>query len=323
MTDGGPLQFLSEPEFRSGLLLGALASGVALVLGLWQARRRGALPLGGVALAGATLLALSDHREVPSGLVWGVVLLGLAGLTADLRWLPLPLAALLAVPGAACIAQNGELVDVHWIRVAVATGAVGFGWLVADFDRRWARDALAPVLLAVTVVGIYYCVPDTLEAHVLLGATLPIVVVAWPLPLARLGAAGAFASAGVIAWVVAEGGWGRQSSIVGGLATFGLLVLEPLTRFLRRRGWSPFDLLPTGVLRAPVAAVLHLSFVVVASRIAGAQDPTPHHKGEPLARGRVSSAVEIVGLQVAVALVAALALWVAFGRVAERREPLG
>jgi hypothetical protein len=59
------------------------------------------------------------------------------------------------------------------------------------------------VLLAITLVGLFYTVPDTGDAVVLLGVALPVAALGWPWVVARLGAGGSFAIAGLLAWVAA------------------------------------------------------------------------------------------------------------------------
>jgi hypothetical protein len=85
-------------------------------------------------------------------------------------------------------------------------------------------------LFAVTAGGVYLAVPDTELARVMLGVAIPFVLLSIPRPLSPFGPAGSAAIVGVFAWVVVVGGRGRPSSIVGGLATIGILVAEPLGR---------------------------------------------------------------------------------------------
>jgi hypothetical protein len=215
------------------------------------------------------------------------------------------MALALCALGAWAMAWHGGLQDVFWIRATTMAAAIAGGAALAVFDRRWGHRGYSPILLAVTVVGIYETVPDPGDALVLLGVALPIAVLGWPRPLLRVGSAGSFAVAGVLAWVVARGGYGRQSSIVGGIACFGLLAVEPLIRGFRRRAWSPLDLVPPGWTFAPVVAGVHLALVYTASRVAGLRANTPMAPGGPVARGGVSGAVTIVVAELTAALIVA------------------
>src|SRR5687768_11637851 len=117
MTDDGPLQFLGESEFHSGLAVSVVIATILGAIGAWR-RRGGAspMPLAGLAFAASALAALTQHRDVPGGLVAGVALVAIAGLALDGGWLPQPLAAAAALPGASLIAFSGDLMDVRWIR---------------------------------------------------------------------------------------------------------------------------------------------------------------------------------------------------------------
>lgn len=274
---------VTVPFDRTEFLIGATAGVIALALGLllaagWRSHRP--LPVGGLLLGVAAVAGLSRAETLcpgvvlPRGLVAGLMALAVAGcVVTALRVHPF-VASPLAVPGAYLIATQGELVDVRWIRIFVGAAVVIGGGLVADFDRRFRRSALAPVLVAVSAVGVFYTVPDTEEAMVLVGAALPIGLLGWPLPLASLGTAGSFVATGLLSWTVAAGGWGRQSSIVGGVACLGLLVVEPGGRLLRRAfGARVSPLVPrrSAWWGFPVVIGVHLGLVYVPSRVAGLQ----------------------------------------------------
>jgi hypothetical protein len=129
-------------------------------------------------------------------------------------------------------------------RVLVLASAVVGATLLSDFDSRWCRRGLGPVLLAVSMLGIYATVPDTEQALVLLGLALPLALTFWPWPVASLGVAGSLATTGLVVWTISAGGAGRTSSIIGGLACLGVLVLEPITRGLRADRRSALELVP-------------------------------------------------------------------------------
>ena len=90
--------------------------------------------------------------------------------------------------------------------------AAGVAVVLADFDVRWRHRGLGPVLLPVSLLGVYATVPDTEMALVALGAALPLSLLGWPVALASWGRAGAWAVAGSLVWVTASGGVGRASS---------------------------------------------------------------------------------------------------------------
>lgn len=299
---------LAGPELRAGLLAGAAALVLAMALAFaWRsAGREGPVPVVGLLIAGAGALAL--HARVsppagrlladpalPDGLAIGLIVLACAGLVADLTRWPGTAAAVLAVPGALLIAATADLVDVGWVRFTVAGMIVLGGWCVASFDARWRSPPVAPALLVVSAVGIYFTVPDTEEAMVLLGVTAPLALLGWPLGLGALGTGGSFAATGLLCWTVAAGGYGRRSSIVGGLACLGLLVVEPVARLAAGRiwqarssgrGWS-------GAVTVAALSGAHLGLVFVASRVAGL-------------RLTVGAALAIVAFEAALAVAAVL-----------------
>jgi hypothetical protein len=190
--------------------------------------------------------------------------------------------------------------------IAVVAGVAGA--LLAGFDRRWRGHGLAPLLLAVSAVGVYATVPDVEWALVVVGAALPLTLLGWPGPLApgglrgprrrdgpaqpppSLGVAGSLAAAALLAWTVAAGGAGRPGSVVGGLACLGVLAVEPLARLLDPRHRSA--LARPRVAWTALAA--HLVLVAVAARVVGRTET-------------VAAALPLAGLALAAALGVALA----------------
>lgn len=313
------LALAAEPEFALGLRYGAASLLVALPLGLvWRRWRCEPAPAGGLLLVLGFGLALHEAFGFPVEVAVSLVLLAAVGACGKAARFPGWCSVVAAAPAGWLLVTHGGLVDVDWIRIAVGVAAVVGGIAVADFDRRWASTSAGPMLLGVSVVGVYYTVPDTEEALVLLGVTLPILLLTWPVPLLRLGSAGAMVATGALTWVVAKGGFGRQSSIVGGLACLGLLALEPLSKLIRQHGWV--QLIPRYLWAAPTLATIHLAFVTMASRVAGLREPAPARPGRPLARGGVAEAVGIVAAEIAVGLLLAVVLHRSFASARSQAE---
>jgi hypothetical protein len=190
--------------------------------------------------------------------------------------------------------------------MTVVLATVVGGLLVANFDRQWRQPALGPVLLAVTVVGLYYTVPDNRELLAMMGAVLPLAGLGWPWRISSLGGAGSMAATGLLAWGIAFDGFGRQSAIVGGTACLGLMAIEPIVRWLRGSRGSPLARFPSGLSFAPLVAMVHLGLVVVAARVAGVRQPEAGRPGTELARGGVAEALAIVMVEVLIALAVGL-----------------
>ena len=147
-----------------------------------------------------------------------------------------------------------------WVVPAMVGVIVVGGLLVTDFDRR--AGGWGPVLLAVTMFGVWVTVPETQHVVVLMGAVLPIGLLGWPKPLASLGIPGAVVATGVVAWGVAVDGQGRPGAVVGGFACLGIMVVEPVVRrVIRRRATDPL-----------VVVAAHVVLVAWCSRVAGLQD---------------------------------------------------
>lgn len=316
------LEFLEDDVFWSAVGLG-LASTVLVGVAALRSRRvrstRSPLPLAGIALVAPTVIIVSDRFSLPVGVLGGLLVLGCAGILMDMRDADPAGAVLLGSVGGYLLAWHGDLVPVTWIRIVVVGTSVAGGMAFASFDRRWGGSGYPPAFFALTATGVYFTVPDPYDAIVLFGCALPVTLLGWPLPLARFGANGAFMAAGLLAWTAARDGFGRQSSIIGGVACLGLLLLEPIAR-LRHRERSALDALPRGRDRWPLALGAQLVLVAVASRVAGLQSPEPYVAGSPLWRGAVAPAVAIV---VAEAVTALLVMEVLSRRrpAASRRRP--
>ncbi len=292
---------IGRAEFAAGLRFGlaAVAVGLAVAVARREARP---LPVAGLLFAAAFAVALGRTLGLPGGLALGLVVLGGAGMAGRPR-----VALLLAILGAFLLVSGSGVALEPWARLLVGTAIVLGGWLSADLDARWRRPGLGPVLLAISVAGVYATVPDTERALVALGAALPLAFLGWPWPLASLGRAGAFAATGALLWVVAAGSGGRGGAVVAGVGCLGLLAAEPAARLLDPGRESGLEALPGGG-RAALAVLLHLGLVYGASRVAGLR-PT------------LAGTVAVVLLELAAAVALALVATATRRRAAGRRPP--
>jgi hypothetical protein len=298
-----------------GLVLGLVAAGVCLACWAWRRRPGVPTPLVGLALAAASAagIALTATVRPPATLIPGLAALAGAGaaleraraagaaapgVAARVLWLA---GAVLLAAGAALVTWRLALDQGAALGLVVAVGTCAVAAALADFDRRWQRSGLVPVLLAVTAAGVYATVPDVEGAVVVLGVALPLCLLGWPGPLAwsrarpppSLGTVGALPAAGLLVWTVAAGGSARPGSVVGGLACLGVLAVEPVARRLdpRRRG-------PAGVPGRPGRAawwVLAAQVLLAgaASRVVGRQ-------------ATVALALALAALELVLALAAAM-----------------
>jgi hypothetical protein len=251
---------LTSAEFLGGLRWGllAFAAGTVLVL-FWRRSRATVAPIVGLLLTLAVVLAMPAVRPVPGGLLQGAALLGAAGLVAQIFprsrvWSPV-----LAAPGAWWLAFQSSIPGGRWVPWFVFGVIVIGGALAADFDRRYERTGLAALFLLMTIGGALLTLPDTEEILVLLGAAVPVVILAWPKALASLGF-GTFPFIGILMWVIASGGRGRAGSIVGAAACLGVLLSEPLAAAVSRR---------PRILGALALGLLHTGQVFIGARVAG------------------------------------------------------
>jgi hypothetical protein len=244
-----------------------LAAGIVAALA-WRSRSRESLPAAGLLIAASGALVLRQLGQPASGLVAGLCALSVAGLVADVvprARIALPV---LAVPGAWLLATSVE-VEQPWAPWAIGIAVTIGGSLVAAFDGRPGARRLGPGLMAVSLVGVFITVPETREALPVLGAALPLVLLGWPSRLATLGAGGALASTGLLAWTVGQGGTFRDSAVVGGLACLGLLMAEPVgSRLLDA---PPLTRQPPPWALTAILAV-HGTVVLVVARVAGLRD---------------------------------------------------
>ncbi|HEY5011569.1 MAG TPA: hypothetical protein VIK61_02550 [Acidimicrobiia bacterium] len=275
MISGTVHEIVSRSEFHLGAKWGfALAALTALagLLSLWVFHRP--VPIAGLIVPIAFASAARHWQGgLPGNVTHGLLLLAFAGLAAGALgswWRPLAwVGIVLAIPGASLLTSNTGLPDVSWVGPLVVVTTVVGGTLVADFDRRHAKRGWPVVMLAVSVVGVYFTVPDTERALVLLGASVPLVLLGWPFAFASIGTIGAYPAVGALAWTAAFEGRGRHTAIVAGVACLGLFVAEPIARLLNGGRSTVLELLPKRWWIAIPVVIGHLGLVYVASRIAG------------------------------------------------------
>lgn len=266
--------FTDRPEFGHGLGWAVLFTTIALGVGIvWRGAWQRPAPIAGIAATAAFAAAMHSSVDLPSNVSWGLFLLAAAGVAVDmltLLWPPLVFAGVgLAWPGASLLTTDTGLPAPHWVSTLVVVTVTIGGTLAADFDRRHRDRAWAPALFVVSVVGVYFTVPDTERAMVLLGAALPIAFLGWPFPFASLGAVGAYPCVGALMWVAAVDGRGRLTSVIGAATCLGLFIVEPIAHALRRGLVGLVDALPREWWTAIAVGLGQLALVFGASRIVG------------------------------------------------------
>ena len=218
-----------------------------------------------LAAAGVLAVGALTQRKEAALLAAGVALLASVGSFAA-AW-SAPVRALAALPGAILIAAN-PLVEVpqRWGPLLVVAVLMAAGAAVPDLCARWGGTGASGLLLAAGAAGAYACVPETDHLEMLAPAFL-VLGVGEALVRRPLGAAVALGSCGLLGWAVLFGGSTRDGALVGGLACFGLLLLEPVARRLPGPGRAP---VPSGaVAGAAVLGGLQAVYCAVASRTAG------------------------------------------------------
>jgi hypothetical protein len=293
-------------ELHAGLLAGLVLLVVLVPVRLLGGARRESrstrelVPsLLGPAIVVGTVAAIAgwgpfeEIWSVPARVVAGFGVLWLAGELGGRTSRPGLVGPAIAVVGGALLVEpQAHFPD--WVTALLLVGPGLAGAAAADLDRRGAAFGIGTILFAISTVALYTTVPDTELVLPLLGVTVPLVVLAWPVARARLGNGGAYAAVGLFLWIGVLEGSGREGSIVGGAAALGVLVAEPVGRALagRRRD-------RTRVTRQPNPGALVAAQVVVAAWTA-----------------RVAGMLDEPGLALAVALpaaVAAVAVGVRFG----------
>jgi hypothetical protein len=135
----------------------------------------------------------------------------------------------------------------RWMRLFALVATLVAAPLVVASDRCSPR--LSAPFLAVSAVGLYWCVPDTEHARALVGAAPPVAVVTLDRGR-RPDPAGTAAAVGLFVWTATVGGVGRPGSVIGGAACLGVLLIASLVT-------------AAGVV---VQTPVHIALVAVASR---------------------------------------------------------
>ncbi|HEX5095914.1 MAG TPA: hypothetical protein VFX21_07875 [Acidimicrobiia bacterium] len=265
------MDIFGTADFRAGLAAGAVGAVCVLVAAAvvrrWRPR---ALPIAGagVAFTGASFVAVALRHDVPAPVPVAVAGVGSAVWLLARRHAPPWLGVFAAVPFAALLAFACDLATPAWFRLVVF-GTVCLGVpLIASFEATWGTGAPVGGLLALSVLGIAFAVPDTEEIASLAGTAIVIAVAAWPFVPVRIGAGGAAAALAWTTWVAAFDARGRPAALLGAVGCFGLLVglalVDPIARrVLRAHPWS--------VWTAIVLTAVHAVVVALMSRVAGTE----------------------------------------------------
>jgi hypothetical protein len=305
---------LQSGQFGAGLAAGVAAAALLLLVVACHAswlRRRTVDPHGrtaqlpadrrppggvGVAFTLATLSAIawfgpSGTISVPAGLTAGLAALWVAGaISARIGEYRVLAGIVLGLPGGLLLAEASGGAP-GWAVLLLVIGPGLAGSLAADLDDRQSRSGTATLAFALALGGMYGTVPDTELTRFALGAAAPVVLLAWPFPLARLGRGGALAAVGLFLWIATVDGAARPGSIVGAAACLGVLVVEPVGRWWASRGDDGTRCAP-----APVVIAVQLVVVYFCSRIAGFQQ-----------NGAAAALLAVPALAVAGAVLAAIA----------------
>ena len=272
-----------------------LAAAVALALASLarpggRGGRRPPLPAAGIALAVAALVAVAwapDGEAVGMRQVAGVAAAGAGAWVGARLHLPLAVQPALVLPGAVLTVDAMRITDRAGAVAPAVVAAAVLAVVVAESDRFHVATAAGPPLLAVSILGMYATIPETGQILPVAVVAVPIALVGGPARLARLGTPGAAASVVLLVAIVAEGGQARPASIVGGLASMGVLALEPVAHRIVPAAGPPPDRWASGPMAVLVG--VHVVVVAVASRVAGL-------------RGSGAEALVIVGVAGALAL---------------------
>jgi hypothetical protein len=232
----------------SGFVVAVLTAGGASLLAVFVARRMLRSIALGIATAVGVLAGLSAEDVLKAALPLGLVLIAFGAIASERRPLVVRVAAL--APGAVLLVTAAAEGTPGWARVLAFVTVIVAGPAAASFDRHSPTFTFG--LLAISALGAYATVPDTEQARALVGALLPVALVAFGLRRVHE-SSGPTLGVALVAWVGLVGGLGRAGSVVGAIGCLGVLALGPLPR-----------------RSAPVLVIaVHIAVVAVASRVAG------------------------------------------------------
>ncbi|MDQ1430329.1 MAG: hypothetical protein QOF40_931 [Actinomycetota bacterium] len=231
------------------LVVGACGAGAAWALG----RRYGWYAGYGCVAAAATFVGQRFDQRLGWELLVALLLVGTRSVILRSQTAPRIVGGLALLTGAALLADSlSDRVPERWKFVTFVAVLV----LLPPMERVGDRaPRLIIVLLVVSVVGIYVCVPDTELVRPALGGFLGAALLLLDPELGGW-SGGASVAGALMVWMAAAGGYGRPGSVVGGLACAGaVLFLSPVATGRRPPGWA--------------ALVVPILFTVFCARVAG------------------------------------------------------
>ncbi len=240
----------------AGLAAGLATGTIALALPAGPARRKVA---GAAYPVAAAVGALTAAKNPLVTLVALAVVAAGGVLWCRSRW---P-GAMVVAAGAAVMVYADSFPDRPLFRLAVVVWIPAVAAAVADVDRRWGSVTWA--LVGISILGVFAGVPEPAVALGLVAA-LPALAVAWATkaPVAWAGAPVVL----LLTLAAVEGGFARTGSVVGALAGFGLLLVEPAAHLLGRV-WPILSPVTPDGLGSRLLVVTQAMVVALTSRVAG------------------------------------------------------
>ncbi len=222
------IQLLTSSDAVVGYLIGLVGLLVVAIVSMFRPRP---VPVGGVVMAIAGVLAFDRIYRVPVELTVGIGLLIVAGM--------LPVRSVvgtmaLSLPGAAALGYTFVDLNAPELIVLVVAGTTLLGALVVLFDDTH-DDGTGITLMVITYGAVVVLVPDTDWVVLAFGAALPLILVGYPLRWARLGRPGALGATGLMLWMAGIGGIARPETVVVAAAVLGVLVADPVAHLLAHR----------------------------------------------------------------------------------------
>ena len=171
--------------------------------------------------------------------------------------------ALVVAAGTAVMVYTDSFPDRPLFRLALIVWVPAVAAAIEDVDRRWGSVTWA--LAGISILGVFAGVPEPAVA-LGLAAALPALAVAWAAkaPVAWAGAPVAL----LLTLAAVEGGFSRTGSVVGALAGFGLLLIEPAARLVGRF-WAAASPVTADGLGTRLLVVTQAMVVALTSRVAG------------------------------------------------------